>query len=137
MSRVQDLYQAIEAEDTTRIGKLVSDRPNIVNSTEETPPPIHWAIYLNKKNAVERLLVHGANTELKDQDRNATPLDYAVVYARKDIIRLLVSHGADLEEGVQVAAKGASGGFEEFDELPTPETYEEIAALLEELRTTR
>ena len=137
MSRVQDLYQAIEAEDTTRIGKLVSDRPNIVNSTEETPPPIHWAIYLNKKNAVERLLVHGANTELKDQDRNATPLDYAVVYARKDIIRLLVSHGADLEEGVQVAAKGASGGFEEFDELPTRETYEEIAALLEELRTTR
>ncbi len=137
MSHVLDLYSAIEAEDITRMRKLLSGQPAFVNSLEETPPPIHWAIYLDKSNAVEQLLEHGANTELKDQDRNATPLDYAVVYARKDIIRLLVSHGADLEEGVQVAAKGASGGFEEFDELPTRETYEEIAALLEELRTTR
>ena len=134
MSHVQDLYAAIEAEDTNRIGKLLSSRPGIVNSMEETPPPIHWAIFLNKRNAVERLLEHGADKELKDQDRDATPLDYAVVYARKDIIRLLVSHGANLEEGVHVASKGASGGFEEFDELPSRETYQEMVALLEELR---
>ena len=137
MSQILDLYAAIEAEDTATIRKLVSGRPDIVNSKEETPPPIHWAIYLNKRNAVERLLEHGADMELKDQDRGATPLDYAVVYARADIVRLLVSHGADPEAGVPVAAKGASGGFEEFDELPARKTYQEIAALLDELRTTR
>lgn len=136
MSHVQDLYAAIEAEDTIRIGNLLSRRPGIVNSLEETPPPIHWAIYMNKRSAVERLLEHGADKELKDQDRDATPLDYAVVYARKDIVRLLISHGANLEEGVRVASKGASGGFEEFDELPSRETYQEMVALLEELRTT-
>lgn len=137
MSQILDLYAAIEAEDTATIRKLVSDRPDIVNSKEVTPPPIHWAIYLNKRNAVERLLEHGADMELKDQDRDATPLDYAVVYARTDIVRLLVSHGADPKAGVPVAAKGASGGFEEFDELPARKTYQEIAALLGELRTTR
>lgn len=135
MSHVLDLYSAIEAEDITSMGKLLSGQPGFVNSVEETPPPIHWAIYLDERNAVEQLLEHGANTELKDQDRNATPLDYAVVYARKDIVRLLVSHGADPEEGMQVATKGASGGFEEFDELPTRETYQEMVTLLDELRT--
>ena len=133
MPQVRDLYAAVEADDTDRIGELLTADPDLVNSVEETPPPIHWAIYQDKRAAVERLLEHGANTELRDQDRDATALDYAVVYARKAIIRLLVSYGANLDGRAQLAAKGASGGFEEFNELPGRAQYQEVVELLEEL----
>ena len=133
MSHIRDLYVAIETDDIAKIGELLLARPGLVNSVEETPPPIHWAIYLDKRDALEQLLEHGADTELRDQDRDATPLDYAIVYARKEVIRLLVSHGANLEGKARVAAKGASGGFEEFGELPDRGQYEEIVALLDEL----
>ena len=56
------------------------------------------------------------------------------------MIRLLVARGADLGlwEGkdltaLQVALKGASGGFEEFEELPSRQEYSEVAELLREL----
>ena len=71
--------------------------------------------------------------ELRDQDRGATPLDYAIVYARQEIIRVLVAHGANLDGRMQLAVKGASGGFEEFGELPNRRQYEETVELLGEL----
>ena len=97
-----------------------------------TPPPIHWAIYDDKRKVVELLLEHGADMELRDQDRDATPLDYVIVYARKEIIPVLVSHGAHLKGRLQLAVKGASGGFEAFGELPSRQKYEEIVDLLGE-----
>ena len=65
-------------------------------------------------------------------DRDATPLDYAVVYARRELIPLLISRGADLDSAMGVARKGASGGFEEYAELPGREQYEAIVELLRE-----
>ena len=130
MADTEELYAAIEADDADRIARLLTTRPGLVNSVDETPPPIHWAIYRDKRRAVEALLDRGADLALQDQDRDATPLDYAVVYARRESIRMLIAHGASLDSAMKVALKGASGGFEEFGELPGREQYEEIVGLL-------
>ena len=132
MSRSEDLYSAIDADDVDRIERLLTMSPDLVNSTDETPPPIHWAIYRDKRRAVEALLNHGAVLALRDRDRDATPLDYAVVYARRELIALLLSRGANLDSAMEVALKGASGGFEEYAELPDREQYEAIVELLRE-----
>ena len=128
----EDLYAAIEADDVDRIEQLLTMCPGLVNSAGEAPPPIHWAIYRNKRGAVEALLNHGADLTLQDRDRDATPLDYAVVYARRELIPLLISRGASLDCGMLVALKGASGGFEEYPELPDRQQYEGIVELLGE-----
>ena len=133
MPETEELYSAIEADDADRIARVLTKRPGLVDSLEETPPPIHWAIYRDKRRAVEALLDRGADLGLRDQDRDATPLDYAVVYGRQEPIRMLIARGASLDAGMAVALKGASGGFEEFEELPGREQYEEIVGLLREL----
>ena len=133
MPDIEDLYKAIEADDVDRIEQLLTERPGLVNSTEQSPPPIHWAIYRGKRGAVEVLLNHGANLSLRDRDRDATPLDYAIVYARRELIPALTSRGADLASGMRVALKGASGGFEEYAELPDRRQYEGIVEMLGEL----
>ena len=130
MPDTEELYAAIEADDADRIAQLLTRQPGLVNSVQETPPPIHWAIYRDKRRAVEALLERGADLGLRDQDRDATPLDYAVVYGRRESIRMLIAHGASLDSAMKVALKGASGGFEEFGELPGREQYEEIVGLL-------
>lgn len=128
-----ELCQAIEADDINRAKELLAIQNDLADSLEGTPPPLHWAIYQDKRRMVELLLDHGADIERRDQDRGATPLDYAVVYARKEIISVLVSRGANLEGRLQLAVKGASGGFEEFSELPSLHEYEGIVELLREL----
>ena len=133
MANSEELYGAIEADDADTISQLLTRQPSLVNSVDETPPPIHWAIYRDKQRAVEALLDRGADLALQDQDRDATPLDYAVVYARRESIRMLIARGASLDSAMEVALKGASGGFEEFGELPGREQYEEIVGLLREL----
>ncbi|MDE2790272.1 MAG: ankyrin repeat domain-containing protein [Paracoccaceae bacterium] len=133
MPHSRDVYDAIDADDVHRIKRLLAMRPSFVNSTGETPPPLHWAIYRDRRGAVEALLNHGADLDLRDRDRDATPLDYAVVYARKELIALLISRGANPESGMRVAVKGASGGFEEYAELPDRRDYEGVVELLREL----
>ncbi len=132
-SSSMELYKAIEANDADGIERVLAMRPDLVNSAEEAPPPTHWAIFRNKRAALEALLDHGADLGLRDRDRDATPLDYAVVYARREMIPALIARGASLECGMQVALKGASGGFEKYAELPDREQYEGIVELLREL----
>lgn len=136
MPRSEDLYRLIDADDVNGIERLLTKWPGLVNSTDEVPPPIHWAICRDKRGAVETLLNHGADLALRDRDREATPLDYVVVYARRELVSLLISRGASLESGMRVAVKGASGGFGEFAELPDRGQYEEIVELLRELGST-
>ena len=136
MPHSEELYKLIDADDVKRIERLLTRWPGLVNSTDEQPPPIHWAIYRDKRGAVETLLNHGADLALRDRDRDATPLDYAVVYARRELIPSLISRGANLDCGMQVAVKGASGGFGEYAELPDRRQYEGIVELLRELGST-
>lgn len=133
MPNVEELCQAIEANDINRAKELLAIQNDLADFVEGTPPPIHWAIYQDKRQMVELLLDHEADIERRDQDRDATPLDYAIVYGRKEIIPVLVSRGANLKGRLQLAFKGASGGFEEFSELPSRQEYEGIVGLLREL----
>ncbi|MGH1483816.1 MAG: ankyrin repeat domain-containing protein [Geminicoccales bacterium] len=135
MSDVQDLYQAIDDNAIERALKLLARDGGLADSTEETPPPVHWAIYRDNAAMVELLLDHGACIERKDQDRDATPLDYAIVYCRKDIIRRLICRGANVEGRMDLARRGASGAFEGFDELPSRDTYEDVVQIIDELAT--
>ncbi len=133
MLHCEELYRAIDADDIDWIDRLLTITPDWINSTDTAPPPLHWAIYRDKRRAVGVLLNHGADLALRDRDRDATPLDYAVVYARRELIPLLISHGASLDSGMQVAIKGASGGFEDYPELPDRRQYEGILELLREM----
>ena len=133
MSDVRKLYEAIDDNAVDRAAALLSGDRGLANSTEETPPPIHWAIYKDNCAMVALLLDHGADIERKDQDRDATPLDYAIVYGRKDIVRLLVHRGADVEGRLDLARRGASGAFEAYADLPSRDVYQEMLEVLSEL----
>jgi len=140
MSEIEALRVAIEKGDLDLVGRLLVENPSLADSHEKAPPPLHFAVYLDRPRMVELLLDHGASIESRDQDRDTTPLRYAIVYARKGIIRLLVARGASLgpkDEGgttaLDVARRGAAGGFEEYVELPSREEYREVVALLEAL----
>ncbi len=133
MGSLDQLYDAIDADDLSQAKSLLAAQPELVDSVEETPPPIHWAIFQDRLQMIELLLDRGASLELQDQDRNATPLDYAIMYGRREIIPTLVSRGAELEGRLQTALRAASGQFKKFDDLPKPEEYEETVELLREL----
>lgn len=54
MCSTDSLYGAIEADDVDRIERLLTMRPSLVNSAEQAPPPIHWAIYQDKRRGRQR-----------------------------------------------------------------------------------
>ena len=134
--RTDEFYALIAAGDDDGVREMLAREPDLARSCGSTPPPLHWAIYHNRSGIAELLLNAGADLGLRDQDRMATPVEYATVYARRQIIRLLVARGADAERGLEVALKGAAGGFEEFPELPSRAVYGAVVALLSELRAT-
>ncbi len=67
MPNAEELCQAIEANDINRAKELLAIRSDFADSVEVTPPPIHWAIYQDKRQMVELLLDHGADIERRDQ----------------------------------------------------------------------
>ena len=130
---VEKFYEAISSGDTDLIRSMLADEPTLVNSKEATPPPLHWAIYDDQIGVVKTMLAFDPDLELTDQDRDATPLDYAIVYCRKAMIPTLIEHGANTTGRLATAQKGVRGGFEEFEELPSRETYSEIVEQLQSL----
>lgn len=137
---VEDLRIALEAGDANSAEQLLAGHPELANSREKTPPPLHLMVWCNRPEMVELLLDHGADIESRDQDNDTTPVRYAIVYGRREMIRLLVARGANLgvlegkdSSALDVALQGADGGFEEFEELPSRQEYREVAELLREL----
>ena len=140
VSGLHALAAATEANDVEAAAQLLREDRSLTNSRDETPPPLHWAIYKDRPRIVKVLLDHGADIEGRDQDNDATPIRYAVLYGRKEIVRLLAARGADwgIVEGkdtsaLQEALRGAAGGYREFDDLPSPEEYGSVVDLLKEL----
>ncbi len=140
MSIHDDLADAIEAGDVAKVRQLVVEHPELVNSPDWTPPPLHCAVLWNQPQVAEVLLDNGANIEIRDPDRDTTPIEYAVVYCKKDLIPLLLSRGAKTDfsdEGgrtvLQLALDAADGAFEEYDDLPSPAEYNEVVDLLKRL----
>ncbi len=139
-SRLNALTAATEANDAEAVARLLEEDRALVNCRDETPPPLHWAIYKDRPRIVEVLLDYGADIESRDQDNDTTPIRYAVVYGRKEIVRLLAARGADCgvvedkdTSALQEAMRGAAGGYDEFDDLPSREVYSEMVELLKEL----
>lgn len=130
--RVEELYVVIAAGNARGVREILARHPELADASEETPPPLHWAIHHNRPGIAELLLDAGASLGVRDPDRAATPIEYAAVYARRRVIRLLVARGADAESGLEVALRGADGRFEEFPELPSRAEYRAAAALLSE-----
>ena len=130
---VEKLYEAISSGDVDSIRTMLGVEPALANSKEATPPPLHFAIWDDQIGALETMLTFDPDLELTDQDRDATPLDYAIVYCRKAMIPALIEHGANTKGRLATAQKGARGGFEEFEELPSRETYSEIVEQLQSL----
>ena len=140
MARADELYAALEANDPTWVERLLEADRNLLGSINETPPPLHWAVWQDRSDMVEVLLDHGADIERKDKDRDATPLAWAIVYGRQAIIPKLVARGAKLgntggsDNMLQLAMKGAAGGFEEYgEEVASRREFGEIVELLREL----
>ena len=134
---------ALESGDLATVESLIRRYPELVSHPDWTPPPIHCAVLWNQPKVAELLLDHGADIEMRDTDRQTTPLRYAIMYCKTDLIPLLLSRGAHagpLADGrcsaLQIAKKGAAGAYEEFEDLPRRETYEEVVTLLEWLGLT-
>ena len=125
---------AIESGDTARVDSLIRQHPILVNHPDWTPPPLHCAILWNKLDVAKILLDNAADIEMTDPDRGATPLQYAVVYCKKDFIPILLSKGASVARDggtvLDLAKEGAAGKFDEYDDTPSAQEYEEIVELL-------
>lgn len=140
MSKHDDLSDAIEAGNGPTVEKLLQKHPDLVNSPDWTPPPLHCAVLWNQPTIAEILLDNGADIEIRDPDRSTTPLRYAVVYCKKEMIQLLLSRGANAgpitEDGttlLQLAVDAAAGEFEEYDDMPSRDDYREVVELLRQL----
>ncbi len=139
-SKLHELTAATEENDAEAVARLLKEDRALVNCRDETPPPVHWAIYKDRPRIVEVLLDYGADIESRDQDNDTTPIRYAVLYGRKEIVRLLAARGADwgVVEGKDTSAlheamRGAAGGYQEFDDLPSRKAFSEMVELLKEL----
>ena len=138
MSKHDDLATAIEKGDAATVKRLLQMDPELVNSPEWTPPPLHCAILWNQPKIAEILLDNGADIEIRDPDRNTTPLRYAIVFCKEDLVKLFVAQGANAGEingstAMELAVEGANGGYEEFEDCPSREEYGKVIEVLREL----
>lgn len=130
---------AIETGNLAMIKKLIERQPDVVNHPTWTPPPLHCAILWNQLGAAELLLDNGADIEMLDPDRQTTPLRYAIMYCKTDLIPLLLSRGANtgpIADGgmtaLQLATAAANGKYEQYEDLPAKQNYENVVAILVE-----
>ena len=134
--RVDALYSAISAGQSVRVRSLLGVEPGLANSSQRTPPPLHWAVYRNRIRMVQVLLDAGADIELSDREGGSTALDYAILHAREDIVRLLIDRGADTEGRLGMVRAAAEEGYVWYPQLHEPGAYVRIESLLEGLDET-
>ena len=135
----KSFYDAIEIGDLATIKKLIDRQPDVVNHPTWTPPPLHCAILWNQPDAAEILLDNGADIEMLDPGRQTTPLRYAIMYCKTDLIPMLLSRGANtgpIVDGgmtaLQLARAAANGKYEQYEDLPAKQNYENVVTMLVE-----
>lgn len=140
MTKHTELVSAMKVDDCDGVQNLLATHPDLVNSPDWTPPPLHCAVLWDQPDIARVLLDHGADLEMLDPDRQTTALRYAIVYCKPTLITLFVERGANVgpivENGTtafQLAQDAAGGSLEEYEELPTRAEYHEIVKLLTEL----
>ncbi len=137
------LSVAIQSGDAVTVASFVKQCPEVVNHPDWTPPPLHCAILWSQPAIAELLLDSGADIEMRDPDRQTTPLRYAIMFGKTDSIPLLLSRGAStqpiVENGtsaLELALEAADGAYEEYDDLPSRDTYRNVVRLLQECGLT-
>lgn len=138
------LSDAIESGDLHTVESLIQQHPGLVNHPDWTPPPIHCAVLWNQPEIAEFLLDNGADLEMLDPDRQTTPLRYAIMYCKTDLIPLLLSRGANsgpiVEDGMsalELAQEAANGAYEEYEDLPSRDSYQDVVTLLKQSGFTK
>lgn len=140
MNDHDQLATAMKRGDIPAVLAIIKRSPEIVNSLDWTPPPLHCAVLWDQPEVADILLSNGADIEMQDPDRSTTPLRYAVLYAKPRLVRLLIARGANTgritDDGItalQLAMEAQNGRYAEFPDLPRPDEYAEIVELLQQI----
>jgi hypothetical protein len=124
------IWDALDAKDYALAERIIAADPDQLEGVDWVPPSLHACVYGDLPELFDWFLDHGANIELREQDFGGRPLACAIVHRHKRIIRSLVKRGADTSAAMVVAHRGLAG---EFEDVPSPEAYQEIIDLLKEL----
>jgi len=89
------LQAAARDGDTTEITKLL-DGGYDINDYGSAKPPIVWAIWRKKLDAVKLLIEKGADLEAPPESNGVTPLHYAALYSSPQLVRMLIGSGANV-----------------------------------------
>ena len=89
---------AARQNDATKVRALLNakPRPDVNVPTADGTSALHWAVYHNDVDLVDRLIAAGAHVNAKN-DYGATPLSEAAVVGNVQVIRKLLAAGADVE----------------------------------------
>ncbi|MBX5461848.1 MAG: ankyrin repeat domain-containing protein [Steroidobacteraceae bacterium] len=92
------LVLAVRQKDFAAARALLSaePRPDVNQTTSDGTTALHWAVYHNDVDLVERLIKAGANVNARN-DYGATPMSEAAVVGNVKVLRALLEHGADVE----------------------------------------
>jgi len=89
---------AARQNDSAKVRALLDAKPHAdVNApTADGTSALHWAVYHNDVDLVDRLIAAGADVNTKN-DYGATPLSEAAVVGNVQVLRKLLAAGADIE----------------------------------------
>jgi ankyrin repeat protein len=98
VERDAPLVLALRKHDTAAALALLNakPRPDVNQRTADGTSALHWAVYHNDADLVERLLAAGAKANVKN-DYGASPMSEAAVTGNVQVLRKLLAAGADVE----------------------------------------
>jgi ankyrin repeat protein len=92
------LVDAAHAGDSAAARTLLSSTPgpDVNQRSSDGTSALHWAVYHNDVDLIDRLLAMGANPNARN-DYGSTPLSLAAVVGNVSVIKKLLQAGADVE----------------------------------------
>ena len=98
LERDAPLVLAARADDAAAVRRLIGELPraDIDQRTADGTTALHWAVYHDEVDLIERLLQAGASPNVRN-DYGSTPLSEAAVVGDVRVLRDLLRAGADVE----------------------------------------
>ncbi len=123
-----EIHESIFEGNIENIQTLIQKDPSLVNIEDENGVlplflAIHMAVYSNRWDIVEFLVINGANPNVTDKNEN-TPLNLTIYWKQPKTVEILVQHEAD------VNARGRNG-FTPLHEAIYADQLEIVSILLE------
>ena len=96
-SKQQQLFDAIEAKNLSKVKRLISDPKVDINAkNKDGYKPLHRAVIQNDLEMIRLLIENGADVNSKEDKYGATPLIVAAQLDHPEIAKLLIENGADI-----------------------------------------